>query len=151
MTARIFVLIGALLAAPVAGVAGQADTTKQEAAALARFDARVAEYVTLHRRLEGPVPPQQLSGDMRVVRAAMDTLVANVVAAMRSITVERGYDPREFTLIPFGGMGPTTACKVAVDLARAYHPVAGLAISGGNPVLGSGAASGRLGSFSVTL
>jgi hypothetical protein len=29
--------------------------------------------------------------------------------------------------------------------------VAGLAISGGNPVLGSGAASGRLGSFSVTL
>lgn len=82
MTARIFVLIGALLAAPVAGVAGQADTTKQEAAALARFDTRVAEYVTLHRRLEGPVPPQQLSDDMRVVRAAMDTLA-------RVITDER--------------------------------------------------------------
>jgi hypothetical protein len=47
--------------------------------------------------------------------------------------------------------GARETCNVAVDLARAYHPVAGLAISGGNPVLGSGAASGRLGSFSVTL
>ena len=47
--------------------------------------------------------------------------------------------------------GARETCNVAVDLARAYHPLAGLAISGGNPVLGSGAASGRLGSFSVTL
>lgn len=46
----------------------------------------------------------------------LTVLSANVVAAMRTITVERGYDPREFTLIPFGGMGPTTACKIAVDL-----------------------------------
>ncbi|HEU4828873.1 MAG TPA: hypothetical protein VFT04_06740 [Gemmatimonadales bacterium] len=42
-------------------------------------------------------------------------------------------------------------CNVAVDFARAYHPIAGLAISGGNPVIGSGGASGHLGSFSVTL
>ena len=47
--------------------------------------------------------------------------------------------------------GARETCNVAVDLARGYHPLAGLAISGGNPVLGSGAASGRLGSFSVTL
>lgn len=46
----------------------------------------------------------------------LTVLSANVVAAMRTITVERGYDPREFTLIPFGGMGPTTACKIALDL-----------------------------------
>ena len=46
----------------------------------------------------------------------LTVLSANVVAAMRTITVERGYDPREFTLIPFGGMGPTTACKIAMDL-----------------------------------
>lgn len=46
----------------------------------------------------------------------LTVLSANVVSAMRTITVERGYDPREFTLIPFGGMGPTTACKVAFDL-----------------------------------
>ncbi len=46
----------------------------------------------------------------------LTVLSANVVAAMRTITVERGYDPREFTLIPFGGMGPTTANKIAADL-----------------------------------
>ena len=47
--------------------------------------------------------------------------------------------------------GARETCNVAVDLARGYHPLAGLAISGGNPVLGSGGASGRLGSFSITL
>jgi hypothetical protein len=47
--------------------------------------------------------------------------------------------------------GARETCNVAVDFARAYHPLAGLAISAGNPVLGSGGASGRLGSFSVTL
>ena len=46
----------------------------------------------------------------------LTVLSANVVAAMRTITVERGYDPREFTLIPFGGMGPTTANRIATDL-----------------------------------
>lgn len=42
-------------------------------------------------------------------------------------------------------------CDAAVDFARAYHPLAGLAASGGNPVLGSGGTTGRFGSFSVTL
>ena len=46
----------------------------------------------------------------------LTVLSATVVAAMRTITVERGYDPRDFTLIPFGGMGPTTACKIADEL-----------------------------------
>src|SRR5262249_35870928 len=40
-------------------------------------------------------------------------LTTNVTVAMRTITVERGYDPREFTLVPFGGMGPTIAAMVA--------------------------------------
>ncbi len=46
----------------------------------------------------------------------LTVLVANCVAAMRMITVERGYDPREFTLVPFGGMGPTIAAAVAAEL-----------------------------------
>jgi N-methylhydantoinase A len=36
--------------------------------------------------------------------------------AMRTITIERGYDPREFTLVPFGGMGPTIAGRIIADL-----------------------------------
>lgn len=43
-------------------------------------------------------------------------LVSNVVSAMRTMTVERGYDPREFSLVAFGGMGPTVGTAVAQAL-----------------------------------
>jgi N-methylhydantoinase A len=43
-------------------------------------------------------------------------LTTNVTVAMRTITIERGYDPREFTLVPFGGMGPTIAAMAAAEL-----------------------------------
>ncbi len=43
-------------------------------------------------------------------------LAANVMAAMRTISIERGYDPREFTLVAFGGMGPALAGAVAREL-----------------------------------
>jgi N-methylhydantoinase A len=33
--------------------------------------------------------------------------------AMRMISIERGYDPREFTLVAFGGAGPLHACALA--------------------------------------
>ena len=41
---------------------------------------------------------------------------ANMVAAIRLITVERGYDPRDFTLIAFGGAGPLHAVDIAREL-----------------------------------
>ncbi len=43
-------------------------------------------------------------------------LATNVMVAMRTITVERGYDPREFTLLPFGGIGPAIAGLIAAEL-----------------------------------
>jgi N-methylhydantoinase A len=46
----------------------------------------------------------------------LTVLTSNCVTAMRTITVERGYDPREFTLVPFGGMGPTVAGRIAKEL-----------------------------------
>ncbi len=46
----------------------------------------------------------------------LTVLVNNCAGAMRSITVERGYDPREFTLLPFGGMGPAIAGMVVGHL-----------------------------------
>jgi len=39
---------------------------------------------------------------------------ANMVRAIRAVTVERGLDPRDLTLLAFGGSGPVHAC----DLAR---------------------------------
>ena len=57
--------------------------------------------------------------DIPVQRAAHGVLgivVANMVRAIRMMSVERGHDPRLFTLMPFGGAGPLHARDVAVSL-----------------------------------
>jgi N-methylhydantoinase A len=36
--------------------------------------------------------------------------------AVRAISLERGFDPREFTLVAFGGAGPQHACELAEGL-----------------------------------
>ena len=41
---------------------------------------------------------------------------SNMERAIRAISLERGYDPREFTLVPFGGAGPMHACELAGEL-----------------------------------
>ena len=41
---------------------------------------------------------------------------ANMEAAIRVISVERGHDPRNFALIAFGGAGPLHACELAMAL-----------------------------------
>jgi N-methylhydantoinase A len=42
--------------------------------------------------------------------------VARMAAAVYEISVARGYDPRDFTLLAYGGAGPLHACMVARDL-----------------------------------
>lgn len=49
-------------------------------------------------------------GTVRLAEAAMEK-------AIRVISVERGHDPREFTLLSFGGAGPLHACALARSLA----------------------------------
>ncbi|HET8762532.1 MAG TPA: hypothetical protein VFM12_03910 [Gemmatimonadales bacterium] len=49
---------------------------------------------------------------------------------------------------PLGGARQT--CLAAVDLARAYFPLAGMVLSGGNPVLAEGGTSGRAGAVTLT-
>ena len=41
---------------------------------------------------------------------------ANIVRGIRVVSVERGYDPRDFALVPFGGAGPMHGSPVAADL-----------------------------------
>ncbi|MEM6761802.1 MAG: hydantoinase/oxoprolinase family protein [Pseudomonadota bacterium] len=36
-----------------------------------------------------------------------------MVGALRVVSVERGHDPRDFTLLPFGGAGPLHGCALA--------------------------------------
>ena len=48
------------------------------------------------------------------------TLVdAQMAKALRIVTLERGLDPRDFTLAAFGGGGPLHACALADDLGIA--------------------------------
>ncbi|MGE3927130.1 MAG: hydantoinase/oxoprolinase family protein [Lautropia sp.] len=41
---------------------------------------------------------------------------ANMTDATRAISLQRGYDPRDFALVAFGGAGPIHACHVAREL-----------------------------------
>lgn len=41
---------------------------------------------------------------------------SNMERAIRTISVERGHDPRRFTLVAFGGAGPLHACELATTL-----------------------------------
>src|SRR2546429_4762790 len=44
----------------------------------------------------------------------------------------------------------TAACNTGVDAIRAFHPLAGMIVSGGNPVLGTSGSLGGIGHLTVT-
>ena len=82
-------------------------------AALARLGARL-----------GLDPHQAALGVVRVANAEM-------ARALRVISVERGLDPRELTLVAFGGAGGMHACALAEELGipRVLVPAAGGVLS----------------------
>ena len=55
-------------------------------------------------------------GWIRAAQGILEVATANIVRAVRAISVERGYDPRGLTLIAFGGAGPLHALDVARSL-----------------------------------
>ena len=63
----------------------------------------------------------RVSGKRTSINAAAEGVLtvanANMERALRHISVERGHDPRQFALLPFGGAGGLHA----VDLARALR------------------------------
>jgi N-methylhydantoinase A len=46
----------------------------------------------------------------------LDIVNNNMVGALRLVSVERGYDPRDFVLVPFGGAGPLHGADLAALL-----------------------------------
>lgn len=57
--------------------------------------------------------------EMSVEEAAASALRlanANIMRAIQLVSTERGRDPRDYVLVPFGGAGPLHAAKVAEDL-----------------------------------
>ena len=51
-----------------------------------------------------------------LVNSTVKLAVANMVRATQQISTERGVDPRDFVLVPFGGAGPLHAAEVAEEL-----------------------------------
>ncbi len=57
----------------------------------------------------GRSPEETALGVLRVANATMER-------ALRRVSVERGHDPRTYTLVPFGGAGPLHAAALAEAL-----------------------------------
>jgi N-methylhydantoinase A len=73
--------------------------------------------------------PEALAGGIELDRAAAERALggmdpedvvavvnAEMLRALRVVSVERGHDPREFALVAFGGAGPLHACALAEEL-----------------------------------
>jgi N-methylhydantoinase A/oxoprolinase/acetone carboxylase beta subunit len=77
---------------------------------LGRLPERLAGGVTLdpaaaERALEGIDPG-----------SVVDVVNAEMLRALRVVSVERGHDPERFALVAFGGAGPLHACELADEL-----------------------------------
>jgi N-methylhydantoinase A len=60
---------------------------------------------------------QQLGTDVAgAATAAIRLAVANIVRAIQLVSTERGRDPRDYVLLPFGGAGPLLAAEIAEEL-----------------------------------
>lgn len=60
----------------------------------------------------GVAEPLGLSVD-EAARGILAIADNHMVGAVRVVSVERGHDPRDFTLVPFGGAGPLHGCALA--------------------------------------
>ncbi|GGL66121.1 hydantoinase/oxoprolinase family protein [Halocalculus aciditolerans] len=69
-----------------------------------------------HDALEGLADEAGLESAVEAARGVYRVANANMARAIRSATVERGHDPRQFGLVAFGGAGPMHAAALAADL-----------------------------------
>jgi N-methylhydantoinase A len=73
--------------------------------------------------------PDELPGELVLDREAaaaalggidpasvVEVVNAEMLRALRVVSVERGHDPREFALVAYGGAGPLHACALAEEL-----------------------------------
>lgn len=91
-------------------VLGRFDANSRLGGSMA-LDAEGAARV-IARDIAGPLGltlEEAAAGILRVAHA-------NIVRGIRVVSVERGYDPRDFALVPFGGAGPMHGSPVARDL-----------------------------------
>lgn len=61
---------------------------------------------------------------MATAQGIISVVTANMAKAIRVISVQRGYDPRDYTLVAFGGAGPLHSSRLAreLDMRRILVP-----------------------------
>jgi len=70
----------------------------------------------LSRQVYQPIADKLGFTPEKTAQGMLGIVIANMVRTIRTISVERGHDPRNFVLMPFGGAGPLHARDVAVSL-----------------------------------
>ncbi|MEQ8451482.1 MAG: hydantoinase/oxoprolinase family protein [Nitratireductor sp.] len=85
------------------------------------LDAEVARAV-IDENVAGPLG-LTVEDAARGILAIVDN---HMIGAVRVVSVERGHDPRDFTLVPFGGAGPLHGCALAglLGITRVLVPPA---------------------------
>jgi N-methylhydantoinase A len=53
---------------------------------------------------------------LRAAEGVVRVVNVKMAEAIKAISTHRGFDVRDFTLVPYGGAGPVHACQLAVDL-----------------------------------
>jgi N-methylhydantoinase A len=66
----------------------------------------------LGRRIAGPLGLDLL----RAADGVLEIANANMIKALKLVSVARGHDPRDFALVAFGGAGPMHATRIAEEL-----------------------------------
>lgn len=69
---------------------------------------------------------QQIGLDLyETAQGIISVATANMAKAIRVISVQRGYDPRDYALMAFGGGGPLHAARLAreLDIAKVIVPL----------------------------
>jgi N-methylhydantoinase A len=113
------------------GKGGEAATVTDANLAIGRLAAslKLAGSVALDEALAGKVVARIAEAFQLKIEAAADGIVriavARMVSAIKEISVARGYDPRDFALMAFGGAGPMHAAFIAeeLEIARVVVPL----------------------------
>src|SRR5439155_300953 len=73
-------------------------------------------HADLARNAVGALAARLRLDRTRLAEGIIDIAVARMTASIREISIQQGHDPRDFTLIAFGGAGPMHAIPVAEEL-----------------------------------
>ncbi|HWK45456.1 MAG TPA: hydantoinase/oxoprolinase family protein [Stellaceae bacterium] len=85
---------------------------------------RMAVRQDLARQAVGRLAERLGMDVMATAQGILSVVTANMARAIRVISVQRGHDPRDYTLIAFGGAGPVHAARLAreLDISRILVP-----------------------------